>query len=129
MKLTVLLLTLLVSFLGHARKPAVEDFVGVEPESYKPVPKGAEVLFDFGNKVKANQNKAAVNYDHQKNNQTSMIALSLFLLLPSLMWFALTRTQQLQKIEKSFQENQIPDNVTHLDEFKGTSDDSDKKAS
>lgn len=128
MKLTVLLL-IFVSFLAHARKPAVEDFVGVEPESYKPVPKGAEVLFDFGNKVKANQKKAAVNYDHQKNNQTSMIALSLFLLLPSLMWFALTRNSQLQKIDKSFQENQLPDNVAHLEDFKEASDDSDKKAS
>lgn len=129
MKLTILLLSLLVSIPSHARKPAVEDFVGVEPESYKVVPKGAEVLFDFGNKVKANQNKANVNDDHQKNNQTSMIALSLFLLLPSLMWFSLTRNQTLQKHETPTQANQLPDNVTRLDEFKETSDDRDKKAS
>ncbi len=38
---------------AYARKPAVEDFVGVETEKFAKNAPGTEVLFEFGNSVKA----------------------------------------------------------------------------
>ncbi len=47
----LLLAALVVTTAAHARKPAVEDFVGIEPEAQDATPAGTQVLFDFGKDV------------------------------------------------------------------------------
>ena len=93
-----LFLTLTAAFSVHARKPAVEDFVGVEPESYSRTPQGTEVLFEFGNTVKAFRPyesvapKGAEAAETFWTEWTPIIALLGFLLLPSIMWHGITRS-------------------------------------
>lgn len=52
MKLTLSLVLLLLTLMAHARKPAVEDFVGIEPETQNVVPSGTESLYNFADDVK-----------------------------------------------------------------------------
>lgn len=86
-RLTLLLLLILISLpSAFARKPAVEDFVGVEPQDYSRTPQGTEVLFDFGNTIKVNPENT------QNSNVTTTLVLLSFILLPFAMWFGITKS-------------------------------------
>lgn len=86
------LLTLMtLSLSANARKPAVEDFVGVETKYKQTTPKGTEVLFNFGNHIKlVNQN--VTNSTEFTSPYVGLGVLGSFVLLPFLMWFGMTRT-------------------------------------
>ena len=52
MKIVLVALSLFIAFEASARKPAVEDFVGIEAEvDPTPTPQGTEALFNFSNEV------------------------------------------------------------------------------
>lgn len=120
-RLSLFLLLFLISLSASAygRKPAVEDFVGVEPSSYNRTPQGTEVRFDFGNRIKAESVQV------ENSNLTSTLVLVSFILLPFLMWFGITR--------KSFNKDQEPTQmaeVKNIQDYQKQSDDDEiKKAS
>ena len=131
MKTIYFLFILSLSFFtlnANARKPAVEDFVGVVPKDYKETPKGTEVLFDFNKKVEQlkqqNPNKRfelAESY-----NLPAILASISFIALPFFMWLFISRYSI--KIEP----RNLPtpdgddDNVHHLDRFRNDKDDEKK---
>jgi hypothetical protein len=119
--ITFLLLISFHAFADNGRSPAVEDFVGVEPEGYVPAQKGTEVLFDFGKNI-GPQN---VQVQESNPNNTVFAVLAVFLLLPFGIWFGINK--QMKDHEESVAE------VHHLDDYreqKSHDDDDDiKKAS
>ena len=127
----VLLFSFTVSAQG--RKPAVEDFVGVETEGYKKTPKGTEVLFDFGNQV-----DKSINKSNHKSSKVDIDIFSSFILiafstLPFLMWFGINQSIKEQKKVNSTQtppQTATSSNVQNLDEYRQNSEqDEDKMAS
>tara|TARA_B100001971_G_scaffold215195_1_gene260240 strand:- start:63874 stop:64245 length:372 start_codon:yes stop_codon:yes gene_type:complete len=123
MKLQRLSLFLLLSFLvlpsAFARKPAVEDFVGVEPQDYSRTPQGTEVLFDFGNKIKANPTTT------ENSNLTSTFVLISFILLPFAMWFGITRSS----LSHTEEEEHMAEVKNIKDYQKAETEEENKKAS
>jgi hypothetical protein len=126
--LITVLFTMLFSSFAHARKPAVEDFVGVETEDYQPTTSGTEVLFNFGNHLTSKDRVL-------KDNSSTLATFTLiaFILLPFMMWFGISKAnEQKQSDENSttkIDESQVQ-NVTHLSDYKKDhSDDDIKKAS
>ena len=119
LSLILLLFMISLSASAYGRKPAVEDFVGVEPQDYNRTPQGTEVAFDFGNRIKAE----SVPVDN--TNLTSSLVLISFILLPFAMWFGITR-KGTQNDEQPVQLAQ----VKNIQDYQQKSDDEDvKKAS
>lgn len=75
---------------AHARKPAVEAFVGVETEAYQETPPGTEFSFNFGNTTQAYAQPSSSRIA----DWTPAIGLATFLMLPMLMWFGIMRTSK-----------------------------------
>lgn len=132
--LTAILFTL--SSSAFARKPAVEDFVGVEPspefemtETTTPINVDTTVKFNYGNQVKALDGLTS------PSSQTiptwfSITALLSFMLLPFMMWIGITKkakTEILKTNDMEF-ENEALENVASLEDYKKT-ESSEKKAS
>lgn len=88
-----ILLTILFSFVfstqSFARKPAVEDFVGVESQDYQPTPKGTEFVFNFQKNLNSSVNETP--RFAEVSNTFNVIAVFAFVALPFLMWFGITR--------------------------------------
>lgn len=101
----VLFLSLLLLPSAFARKPAVEDFVGVEPESFSRTPQGTEVLFDFGNTVQAFQPETESSLSAFWKEWTPALVLASFIMLPFGMWFAITRSANKAQIAAESAEN------------------------
>ena len=129
------LFTMVFSVNTFARKPAVEDFVGVETENYRPTTKGTEVLFNFGNHINSIEKEA-----RNKQKTTGWIAtgtLVAFVLLPFFMWFGITNTLKKEDETSVVVENNNTveptanlENVKHLSDYKTDHDKDDiKKAS
>jgi hypothetical protein len=100
MKLNHLLVLIFVFTLSaslHARKPAVEDFVGVETEGYEKTPKGTEVLFDFGNQLAPVQSQNLNVSSKIDINSFSSFMLIAFATLPFIMWFGINQSVKEQK--------------------------------
>ena len=124
----LLSLTLLCSvcFSAQARKPAVEDFVGVESEHYKKTPKGTEVLFNFGNQIKAVSTQQTPS---TTSSWFSIFTLSAFIALPFLMWFSIssmnnkTNTAYQAPTYKKQEDSVVP--VTHLEDYRKSSENED----
>ncbi len=145
MKVTLMLFLIsLVSFSAHARKPAVEDFVGVEPENYQKTPEGTQVLFDFKKELSTkNISSKEKNLFGSISSNSSLGAygLALFITLPFLMWFGLTRNVRgdnphLTNEESAQQEFKFEskmassENIAKLEDYRKKDDhDSEKKAS
>jgi len=82
--------------LAQGRKPAVEDFVGIEVDHPKGTPQGTEGLFNFESEmdkfetVKKNPTKkiksVAVFQSNGPNNLTTIFAIAFALVLPCLIW-------------------------------------------
>ena len=135
MKLRAFLsLTLLITFAfasnSFARKPAVEDFVGVETENYRPTTKGAEVMFNFGNHIKAHQ-KMVTKGQQSTNNMFSTFVLLGFITLPFFMWFGITYSINSMEVEEdnvvnsnetAYTDQVQSNNVKHLNDYKTDSD-------
>ncbi|MCO4754780.1 MAG: hypothetical protein KC478_09865 [Bacteriovoracaceae bacterium] len=118
------LLTLLALPSAFARKPAVEDFVGVETESYARTPQGTEFVFEFGNTVQA----MGTNTNFWSEWVPTIVLFS-FIMLPFAMWFGITRSAN--NVAKTAAETPV-NNVASLSDYKKEDkDDQDsfKKAS
>jgi hypothetical protein len=59
-KYLVLLVCLSSLSFSWARKPAVEDFVGIENQDPEVIPQGTEALFNFDQQLDGHQNNKAV---------------------------------------------------------------------
>ena len=132
--LITICLLLTVSASTFARKPAVEDFVGVESEHYKKTPKGTEVLFNFEKQIQQSQTQDTSNWSN--STWFGMFALAAFAALPFLMWFSIMGISNKESEANTVQSNQPthqsqPDvtPVTHLDDYRKEKDDDVKKAS
>lgn len=128
----LLVLTLGIS-TAQARKPAVEDFIGVEPEGYLETPKGTEIQFNFDN--------PAIESVKNESSSTpawfSAFAALAFATLPFMMWYGLTRKQNhstpletpnLDNLSEKIENNDF-DNVESLANYKDKKEDKIKKAS
>ena len=102
----ILLLASQLSF-AQGRKPAVEDFVGIEIETPQTTPQGTEGLFNFekdiGEYQKVKDNTAKLVKENPatettNNNLSATAAVLLILGLPGLMWF-LIMNQVIQKAQ------------------------------
>lgn len=132
--LTVLF-TIAFASNSFARKPAVEDFVGVETESYKPTTQGTEVIFNFGNHIDSHQKQKK---EGQKTTSwfVSLVLLA-FIALPFFMWYGITNSlNSIEETDDAVEENKDQaveptlNNVKHLSDYKQDSSDDDiKKAS
>jgi hypothetical protein len=128
------LFTLFFSVQAFARKPAVEDFVGVETEEYQPTSKGTEVLFDFGNHIESVKPEQITN-KVTKTQSHFFVGLTIvaFILLPFFMWYAVTNTARKNDEESmDLDPTQTTSNVANLSDYKNdtkTDKDDIKKAS
>lgn len=82
-----------VSF-AQGRKPAVEDFVGIEVEETKVTPTGTESLFNLQqdiNRIEAEKNRpakqAVVKEASAEFSPSVLFGISLALFLPMITWF------------------------------------------
>lgn len=83
-----------VSF-AQGRKPAVEDFVGIEVEETKVTPTGTESLYNLQqdiNRIEAEKSRQSKRVDVVKETPVSfspsvLFGISLALFLPMIMWF------------------------------------------
>jgi hypothetical protein len=130
-KFLILVLTITLSFSTFARKPAVEDFVGVETEAYSETPAGTEVAFNFGNHINKNN-----SYLRQPGNSDlfSLITFLAFAALPFILWYGITNViREPRKVEQTATHTGSPeDTVTKLDDYRKTDKDNKndiKKAS
>lgn len=73
---------------AFARKPAVEDFVGVESESYEVTSPGSEVLYNFDNSI------TSTTAETSGSTVFTYMFIASFMALPFMMWFGLTRSQK-----------------------------------
>lgn len=84
-----------VTAFASGRKPAVEDFVGIEVDQKEATPTGSEVLFNLENdlnQIEAKRKEVpvkiqAVTSVESSWSATTVIALSLFAALPIFIWF------------------------------------------
>lgn len=134
MKIKQILLIIALAILSsnlYARKPAVEDFVGVETESYKEVPNNARVEFNFGEKI--SKNSIQLDTPTNQMNIFSFLTLLAFTALPFFMWFGLTKkdSQTTQVSVEVTQAEQISEeNVKKLSDYRDSeSSETEKKAS
>lgn len=119
---SVFFMLLLMSPLAWSRKPAVEDFVGVEPESYRSTPPGTEVLFNFDKKVKQ------MNRESQPPWYGLGVVI-LFLTLPFMVWSLLSRQMNAPTSNKTSTQNASENGTVHqIDDYRKSEEDS-KKAS
>ena len=113
--LFLLLVFISINLYAQGRQPAVEDFVGVEPEGYIPSQKGTEVLFNF------NQNIKIEDTDFESGNFFALSIMGLMLLLPFGVWLGIRARLPSQP------EQDVMDatNVRNLDDYREKNLDSD----
>ena len=138
MKYFFILLSLFV-FTANAqgRKPAVEDFVGVEPaETYEEAVSGNEnqYFYDFGKKVSARHpaNSDVLNLENNFWSKWSgLIGFFLFVSLPFALWGAIRAMGPQIKTNSTKEPLHTSTSVANLDDYRNKSDnDKDhKKAS
>lgn len=130
-KLLIVMILLTSAFNAIARKPAVEDFVGVETETYRATPPGTEVSFNLGNHIIDSTNQSFFT-----QNAFSLGVTATLLALPFLMWFGLRSSKTISTLshETSIVLDETPSeeledsNVANLSDFR-TEEEKDKKAS
>lgn len=116
--LFIITVLIIASSLSYARKPAVEDFVGVEHENYQVTPKGAEVLFNFNENISSqNQNSTSTFF--------TFFFLGAFISLPFLMWAGLAKqkhqrvpTKSIVRVTRYESNHSDHSNVEYLDHYK-----------
>ena len=75
--------------------------MGVIPENYQATPKGTEVLFNFKKELKEKSQNNPDNHIFQSSSSlstTGTYGLLLFITLPFLMWYGLTRTTHKDRV-------------------------------
>ena len=88
-----LMMVIQVDF-AQARKPAVEDFVGIEVDHPENAPQGTEGLFNFEKDIHKFQNKQVPLADSKKTFQSAtpnpntllMVTVALIFSLPAIIW-------------------------------------------
>ncbi len=72
------------------RKPAIDDFVGVETANYQLTPASGQFSFNFGNHVSATSNSFMDSIS--TSQMISMIAIMGLLTLPFMLWVGIVRS-------------------------------------
>lgn len=88
------LILMSVTAFANGRKPAVEDFVGIEVEHTEATPTGSEVLFNLENdlnqiEAKRTQAPSKIQSPKQESSEwslTTILSISFFVSLPVLIW-------------------------------------------
>ena len=130
----ILLATFLISANSFARKPAVEDFVGVDPVAESIPAEATRVIFHYGESVKVGQaNNNNTTSTPSSTSATSgwmgLLVLAGFIAFPFMVWFGITSTYNEETGEV---EAQADGEVTNLEDFRQAHDedkDDQKKAS
>jgi len=103
-KLMIIFALMALSLTSFARKPAVEDFVGVETEDYRPTTKGTEVVFNFGNHLYQDQRTTLNTNTEIATNASAVIGLLSLIALPFLLFFGITTLTPKATIADTFEE-------------------------
>lgn len=130
--LWLICLLCLVSLSTYARKPAVEDFIGVEPESYKTTPPGTEVLYNFEQNVQAFGQDNIQGQGSAQSPWFGIFVIGAFVFLPAFMWFGMTRNAPQPETAQEATPSLEQDNVHVLENYRAPEDapeDDSKKAS
>jgi hypothetical protein len=132
-KIILSLLILNISLMANsfARKPAVEDFVGVESQDYKETPKGTEVIFNFGQHIQKFKNEVPTVSPSGSSDLSGgfgLLAIFSFIALPFLMWFGIAiKTKHVTK-SKSFKSGvESSENIANLSDYRSDEQSSDEK--
>jgi hypothetical protein len=128
----LLILNFAFAINSYARKPAVEDFVGVESQDYKETPKGTEVIFNFGQHIQKFKQESPINNKSQKSTDKlsgafGILAIFSFIALPFLVWFGITTTKQTKRHLPSKPVSKSSENVANLSDYRSTNDKDDQK--
>ncbi len=142
MKYIILFSFFIFTAQAQGRKPALEEFVGVVPveeSELKAIPQEVETrsLEKFSNKISEVQNNnmnakpLIVNSENNKS-WSGILGFSLFLILPFLMWTAITNLSPKKKLKtktlEAAKQNEDDVGITHLDDYRNNPDDT-KRAS
>ena len=120
----MILATLSISAFAD-RSPAVEDFVGVETEDYRPTPAGEAFSFNFGNHIQAGATSSSNTFS--TSQLISITAITGLLILPTLMWFGIMKSKESasEVLATNEEGTQLSDNnsneelvVTELQEYR-----------
>lgn len=82
--------------LAEGRKPAVEDFVGIEVENAEATPQGTEVLFNFEKDINQFEQTKAATIRPKVNTEApasmlTVVGISLLVALPLFSWLMFIR--------------------------------------
>jgi len=127
MKLLLLTLVAVLALpLAHARKPAVEDFVGIESETPDVTPQGTEALFNFEKDVTAHAQRPIEPVIRRQQASTTTTSswpvtawfgIATVLALPFITWLLTMRhlkQAQTAATASAPSAEVLPDNVTAL---------------
>lgn len=133
------LLFVSVAAYAQGRKPAVEDFVGIEIDQPEVTPQGTEPLFNLEQDLskhvvaKAAEPNAKTNSSsHQIRSEmslTSVIGLTLAVGLPLIMWFMILSHMRKRASVESASNIEVLENYRKTREQNRKSEDSIKKVS
>lgn len=119
-----LLMISITALSAVGRKPAVEDFVGVEYDTQNVVPTGTETLFNFSKEVKDYQTQPTqpiVRYAQKQSETNAPVSseglpiwfgITFVLSLPVITWAVMSL--HLKKREAALAAAALPSNVTDL---------------
>ncbi len=129
----ILILASQVSF-AQGRKPAVEDFVGIEVEEPEKAPQGTEVLFNFEKDISQfKDNKSEVTVNSSKAQETidfKMIAtFFIFAGLPVMIWLLMINRLRKKAGQEIASNIKVLNNYRHQKEEAKKIQDDVKKAS
>lgn len=133
------LLFVSVAAFAQGRKPAVEDFVGIEIDQPEVTPQGTEPLFNLEQDLSkhvvaktAEPNAKANSSSHQIRSEmslTSVIGLTLAVGLPLIMWFMILSHMRKRASVESASNIEVLENYRKTREQNRKSEDSIKKVS
>lgn len=131
----VLIFNFISTTTVFARKPAVEDFVGVESQDYSQTPPGTEVLFNFTEGIEQMNTDKPLDSSTNTSQAFAWFAIFSFIALPFLMWFGITKkqtseqaTQSVKKVPSDKTLIRTEPNVAKLEDYRNE-ENKHKKAS
>jgi hypothetical protein len=125
---------------SQGRKPAVEDFVGIEIEHPEESPQGTETLFNFEQDISkfespreqknsTNATQKPIVTQDQTVTKTTALALTFFLSLPAIIWFIMMKNLKHKAQVASASNIEVLENYRREKEKAKKAEDELKKAS
>jgi hypothetical protein len=145
MRFQILMLSLIFfsqTSLAQGRKPAVEDFVGIEVEHPETIPQGTEGLFNFEKDIadyettlnaEPNNKSPVISASYENAAKTwsmsTVIGVTTILILPLLSWLLVMLHMKRQATSESISNLKVLENYRKEKERAGKKDQETRKAS